>query len=38
MIVTGINDEKCIKCLECVKECPIGLFIKPPTETGEKRQ
>ncbi len=37
MIITGIDDEKCIKCLECVKECPSGLFYKPPTQIGEKR-
>jgi len=38
MRVTGINDEKCIKCRECVKECPSGLFISPPTKTGEHRK
>lgn len=38
MIIKGIDNEKCIKCLECVKECPSGLFIKPKTEIGEKRK
>jgi len=37
MIIKGINSEKCIKCLDCVKECPSGLFYKPPTKIGEKR-
>jgi nitroreductase/NAD-dependent dihydropyrimidine dehydrogenase PreA subunit len=37
MIITGIDNEKCIKCLECLKECPSGLFFKPPTKIGEKR-
>ncbi|TXT61503.1 MAG: NAD(P)H-quinone oxidoreductase subunit I, chloroplastic [Promethearchaeota archaeon] len=38
MIIKGIDDEKCIKCLECVKDCPSSLFYKPPTEIGEKRR
>ena len=38
MKIKGINNDKCIKCLECVKECPSGLFIKPQTELGEKRK
>jgi nitroreductase/NAD-dependent dihydropyrimidine dehydrogenase PreA subunit len=38
MKVEGIDDEKCIKCLECVKECPESLFLKPPTKIGEKRE
>ena len=38
MLVTGINDEKCIKCRECVKECPSDLYISPPTKTGEHRK
>ncbi|TFG01659.1 MAG: 4Fe-4S dicluster domain-containing protein [Promethearchaeota archaeon] len=38
MKITGIDDEKCIKCLECVKECPASLFYKPPTKTGDKRK
>ena len=36
--IIGIDEKKCTKCLECVKECPSGLFIKPPTEVGEKRE
>jgi len=36
--ITGIDNEKCIKCLECVKECESNLYIKPPTKIGEKRQ
>ncbi|MBD3195723.1 MAG: 4Fe-4S dicluster domain-containing protein [Candidatus Lokiarchaeota archaeon] len=38
MKIIGLDDEKCIKCLDCVRECPSGLFIKPPTELGEKRR
>ncbi|MHA1344199.1 MAG: nitroreductase family protein, partial [Promethearchaeota archaeon] len=38
MKIMGIDDEKCIKCLECVKECPSNLYIKPPTKVGEKRK
>jgi len=38
MRVTGINDEKCIKCRECVKECPLKLYNSPPTKTGEHRK
>lgn len=37
MKIKGIDNEKCIKCLECVKECPSGLFEKPVTKIGEKR-
>jgi nitroreductase/NAD-dependent dihydropyrimidine dehydrogenase PreA subunit len=37
MKIKGIDDEKCIKCVECVKECPSHLFIKPETPLGEKR-
>lgn len=38
MRVTGINDEKCIKCRDCVKECPNDLYISPSTKTGEHRK
>jgi len=38
MKIKGIDDEKCIKCTECVKECPSHLFSKPPTEVGQKRK
>ncbi|MFX1314505.1 MAG: 4Fe-4S binding protein [Promethearchaeota archaeon] len=38
MRVRGIDNEKCIKCIECVKICPLSLFNKPPTKVGEKRQ
>lgn len=38
MKIVGIDDEKCIKCLECVKECPQALFYKPETEIGKKRE
>jgi nitroreductase/NAD-dependent dihydropyrimidine dehydrogenase PreA subunit len=36
--INGLNDEKCIKCLDCVKECPSNLYYKPPTKTGERRR
>ena len=38
MKILGLDDEKCIKCLACVDDCPSKLFIKPPTETGDKRK
>ncbi|TFF90309.1 MAG: 4Fe-4S dicluster domain-containing protein [Promethearchaeota archaeon] len=38
MKINGIDNEKCIKCLECVKECPESLFVKPPTPIGESRK
>ena len=38
MKILGIDDEKCIKCLACVDDCPSTLFFKPPTKTGEKRR
>lgn len=38
MKIKGIDDEACIKCLECVKECPSSLFYKPETKIGEKRR
>ncbi|TXT60898.1 MAG: NAD(P)H-quinone oxidoreductase subunit I, chloroplastic [Promethearchaeota archaeon] len=38
MKIKGIDGEKCIKCLECVKECPSNLFYKPPTKVGEGRR
>ena len=36
--VQGIDHEKCIKCVECVKICPLSLFYKPTTKVGEKRK
>jgi len=38
MKIKGIDNEKCIKCLECVKDCPSALFYKPSTKIGEKRR
>ncbi len=38
MKILGIDDEKCIKCLECVKDCPMNLYTKPETKTGENRR
>ena len=38
MKITGLDDEKCIKCLACIDDCPANLFFKPPTKTGEKRR
>ncbi len=38
MRILGIDDEKCIKCLECVKECPMRLYKKPETKVGENRK
>ncbi|MGQ4872721.1 MAG: nitroreductase family protein [Promethearchaeia archaeon] len=38
MKILGINDEKCIKCLACVNDCPASLFIKKETKPGEKRK
>ena len=38
MKIIGMNKEKCIKCLECLKDCPASLFFKPPTKAGEKRE
>jgi len=38
MKILGIDNEKCIKCLECVNECPKNLYVKPPTPIGEKRK
>lgn len=38
MRVVGIDNEKCIKCKDCVEVCPLELFYKPPTKVGEKRQ
>ncbi|MHA1195500.1 MAG: nitroreductase family protein [Promethearchaeota archaeon] len=38
MRIKEINGEKCIKCEECVKDCPAGLFISPPTPAGEKKK
>ena len=37
MKIIGINKEKCITCLECVKICPASLYFKPPTKVGDKR-
>ncbi|MFX1275753.1 MAG: nitroreductase family protein [Promethearchaeota archaeon] len=37
MKIININDDKCIKCLKCVNDCPTRLFFKPPTITGKKR-
>ncbi len=34
----GIENEPCIKCRECVKDCPAHLFFSPPTPAGEKRK
>ncbi|TFF93063.1 MAG: 4Fe-4S dicluster domain-containing protein [Promethearchaeota archaeon] len=36
--IQGIDEEKCIKCLKCVEDCPVSLFRKLPTEVGEKRE
>ncbi len=36
MKILGIDDEKCIKCLACVKDCVLQLYTKPETKTGEK--
>ena len=38
LTIKGIDNDKCIKCLECTKECPSNLFYKPPTPIGEKRR
>lgn len=38
MKILGINKETCIKCLECVRECPIGLYCSPPTENEKNRE
>lgn len=38
MKIKGIDDNKCIKCAECVKECPSSLYSKLPTKVGEKRR
>lgn len=37
MTIIGINKEKCITCLECVKICPASLYFKGPTKIGDKR-
>jgi len=36
--IIGIDDEKCIKCCDCVKACNSHLFISPPTEAGDKKK
>jgi len=33
-----IDNVLCIKCRDCVEECPENLFYSPPTIIGEKRQ
>ena len=35
--ILGIDNGKCIKCVDCVQICPSDLFYKPPTIVGEKR-
>lgn len=38
MKINGIDEEKCIKCGACVKDCPSLLFHAPPTPLGEKKK
>lgn len=38
MKIIVINNVLCIKCRDCVEECPENLFYSPPTKIGEKRQ
>ncbi|NHK31574.1 MAG: hypothetical protein FK730_09495 [Asgard group archaeon] len=35
MEIIGINQEKCIKCKECIKECGFGLYQNLSDEMGE---
>ena len=38
MKIIVIDNVLCIKCRDCVDECPKNLFYSPPTKIGEKRQ
>ena len=38
MKIIGIDDEKCIKCCDCVNACNNYLFTSPPTEVGDKKK
>lgn len=36
--IIGIDNEKCIKCCDCVKTCISNLFNSPPTKPGDKKR
>ncbi|MFX0049607.1 MAG: 4Fe-4S binding protein [Candidatus Hermodarchaeota archaeon] len=38
MKIIVIDNFLCIKCRDCVEECPENLFCSPPTKIGEKRK
>ena len=38
MKIIAIDNILCIKCRDCVEECPENLFYSPPTKIGEKRK
>ncbi len=38
MKVIIVDNILCIKCRDCVEECPENLFFSPPTPIGEKRK
>ena len=38
MKIIGIDDEKCIKCCDCVEACNSYLFNSPSTKVGDKKR
>ena len=38
MKIIGIDDEKCIKCCDCVEACNSYLFNSPSTKVGDKKK